>query len=265
MSRASENAGRSVKPSNPVTSRPRNWSDDTPFLPDAYHLTLLPSSSSSFARRLPARMICELKPPAKPRSPVTSSSPTVWMFSRSLSSGMSGMLSAASLARRGDHLHRPRDLADVLDRRDAVLDVLLAGHRLGGSACLLALLVARAGVGVGIGVRVAAARSVRRPALADAVGLALLDLVALLVEVGPEVVDGLADRVSQLRLGVVAPVAVGDLLHEVLVLRVQALEHGVEEVVDAVGLDPVEVAAGAGQHGRDLVLDPPGLQLVLVE
>ena len=39
----------------------------------------------------------------------------------------------------------------------------------------------------------------------------------------------------------------------------------VEEVLDALGLDAVEVAAGTGQHGRDLVLDPPRLQLVLVE
>jgi hypothetical protein len=31
-------------------------------------------------------------------------------------------------ARGGDHLHRARDLADVLDRIDPVLDVLLARH-----------------------------------------------------------------------------------------------------------------------------------------
>ena len=37
------------------------------------------------------------------------------------------------------------------------------------------------------------------------------------------------------------------------------------ELADALGLDPVEVAAGAGVDRRDLVLDLPRLQLVLVE
>ena len=37
-------------------------------------------------------------------------------------------LLGAPQARGGDHLHRARDLADVLDRLDAVLDVALGGH-----------------------------------------------------------------------------------------------------------------------------------------
>src|SRR5919108_1610214 len=49
----------------------------------------------------------------------------------------------------------------------------------------------------------------------DAVGLALLDRVALGVEVGPEVVDRLGDRVAQLGLDRVVPLAVGDLRHQI--------------------------------------------------
>ena len=37
-------------------------------------------------------------------------------------------------ARRGDHLHRPGDLLDVLDRPDAVLDVPLASHQAGAAS-----------------------------------------------------------------------------------------------------------------------------------
>src|ERR687891_117678 len=44
----------------------------------------------------------------------------------------------AAQARGGDHLHRTRDLPDVLDRPDAAADVLQGGH-LGGSRLLLLL------------------------------------------------------------------------------------------------------------------------------
>ena len=68
------------------------------------------------------------------------------------------------------------------------------------------------------------------------------------------------------RLDVVVPVAVGDLVHQVVVLRVQrARAASSRKSCDALGLDPVEVAAGAGVDRRDLVLDRPRLQLVLVE
>ena len=121
----------------------------------AYQSTSLPSPRSSAARRLPARMICELKGPASPRSPVTSRIPTTFGSSRSWRIGMFGMFAAASdgpprhppervrvgtqrldpllgatQPRGGHHLHRARDLADVLDRRDAAPDVLQVGHRL---------------------------------------------------------------------------------------------------------------------------------------
>src|SRR3954467_7156180 len=117
---------------------------------------------------MPARTICELNAPARPRSPVTSRMPTVPSDSCSLRIGRFGTVPAASAARRvirpvrpplrrtaplrrlarhpadrarvgpqrldallgpaqargGDHLHRARDLLDVLDRRDPALDVL---------------------------------------------------------------------------------------------------------------------------------------------
>src|SRR4051812_37979530 len=49
--------------------------------------------------------------------------------------------------------------------------------------------------------------------VADAVGLALFELVALFVEVRPEVVDGLGDRLAQLLLHAVVPVAAVDVVH----------------------------------------------------
>ena len=112
--------------------------------------------------RTPARMICELKPPARPRSPVTSSRPTFCVVLVLVSSGRRDRLRAGRLrrlarhppqrvrvgaqrrdpllgaaqARGGDHLHRTGDLLDVLDRGDPVLDVALGGHGDCGSAAL---------------------------------------------------------------------------------------------------------------------------------
>ena len=54
-------------------------------------------------------------------------------------------LLGAPQARGGDHLHRPRDLADVLDGVDPLLDVALGGHGLGGCAA------ASCGLGVLLG------------------------------------------------------------------------------------------------------------------
>ena len=88
---------------NPVqvapVSSPRKRSEDSPRRPEAYQSTSLPSPRSSAARRLPARMICELKGPASPRSPVTSRIPTTFGSSRSWRIGMFGMFDAASVAR----------------------------------------------------------------------------------------------------------------------------------------------------------------------
>ena len=90
-----------MKPVYPdASSSPRNWIEETPRRPDAYQRTPFPSWDSSRFRRLPARMIWELKAPASPRSPVTSSRPTLSIESCSSSSGRLGMLSAASTARR---------------------------------------------------------------------------------------------------------------------------------------------------------------------
>ena len=100
MARASAKVGRSVKPTQlPPTSSWRNSSDDSPRRPEAYQSTSLPSRLSSAARRLPARTICELNGPARPRSPVTSRMPTVCTLSFSCRIGMLGMFSAACEAR----------------------------------------------------------------------------------------------------------------------------------------------------------------------
>ena len=181
-------------------------------------------------------------------------------------------LLGAPQARRRDHLHRARDLLDVLDRRDAVLDVLLRSHRgyavapassRSSSAATRRPSSSSLVVGAVLGGR--AALLLALLLVLDAIRLALLERVALLVEVGPEVVDRLGDRRAELLLGRVVPVAAGDLLEQLLLLRVQPLEQLLEEVLDALGLDPVEVAAGAGVDRRHLVLDPPRLELVLVQ
>src|SRR3954471_2970565 len=105
-------------------------------------------------------------------------------------------LLGAAQPRGGDHLHRARDLLDVLDRPDPVLDVLLR-HGLRGRArgLLLALL----------GLLLLAAVLV---ALLAPGALALdVDVVrqrlALLVEVVAEVLGEVGDRVVELALHVV--------------------------------------------------------------
>ncbi len=60
---------------------PRKVSEETPRRPVAYQLPAQPLLGQLGDRRTPARMIWELKPPARPRSAVTSSSPTfVYVF-----------------------------------------------------------------------------------------------------------------------------------------------------------------------------------------
>ena len=101
---------------------------------------------------------------------------------------------------------------------------------------------------------------------ADPVRLALLELVALGVEVGTEVVDHLRDRVAELLLLLVGelPVVV-DRADEVGLLAAQPVAQVAEERGDAVDLDPVEVAAGAGVDRGDLLRDRERLALTLVE
>src|SRR5688500_18720690 len=142
------------------------------------------------------------------------------------------------------------------------------GYLLRGSAGLLAFLVL---VALGLVVRVVVVTGAVLGGLAalplalllvlDPVRLALLERVALLVEVGAEVVDRLGDRLAERLLHRVVPVAPGDLLEALLLLGVKPLDQVLQEVLDALGLDPVEVAARAGVDGRHLVLELPRRQL----
>ena len=105
-------------------------------------------------------------------------------------------LLGAAQARGGDHLHRARDLLDVLDRRDAVLDVALrpwagsaaAARRLGRGLLVLG----------GVARRPSSSRrplvGARRRAVAG-----VDQRLALLVEVVAEVVGELATTSSQRR------------------------------------------------------------------
>src|SRR6187397_450087 len=99
----------------------------------------------------------------------------------------------------------------------------------------------------------------------DAVGLALLERLAVLVEVGAEVVDHLGDRLAQLLLALVVELAVVvDRVHQLGLLRAETAAQVLEERCDAVGLDPVEVAAGAGVDRGDLLRDRKRVALGLV-
>src|SRR3954451_8014773 len=94
----------------------------------------------------------------------------------------------------------------------------------------------------------------------DAIRLALLDRIALLVEVRTKIVDRLGDRVAELLLDLVAPVPLPDLAHHLGVLGVEPLKERLVELLDALDLDAVEVAARARVDGRHLVGRTPRLQ-----
>src|SRR6476646_9645445 len=135
---------------------------------------------------------------------------------------------------------------------DAIGDQLLAlsrGRRL--------LVLSAVAVIVGPGLRALGAS--RRLALlfgVDAVGLALLERVAVLVEVGAEVVDEVGDRLTQRLLVVLLELAgLFDPAQQLGLLRVQAGPQVGEELADALDFDPVEVAAGARVDRGDLVAD----------
>ena len=201
-------------------------------------------------------MICELKAPARPRSAVTSRSATRFLGScserigsaRDVAGGLGGLarhapdrarvgpqvldaLLGAAQARGGDHLHRARDLLDVLDRRDAVLDVALAhgGERVPSGRGRLLL-----GVSAVTASSPASPRRRRRGLCAPSSGAAgsavVVERLALLVEVVAEVVGELRDRLVDRLLGLVGPVAAGDLLEQVVVLGVHALGQALEEL-----------------------------------
>src|SRR6185369_1544711 len=100
----------------------------------------------------------------------------------------------------------------------------------------------------------------------DAVGLALLERVAVLVEVGAEIVDEVGDRLAQRLLVVLLELAgLFDPAQQLRLLRVQAGPQVGEELADALDFDPVEVAAGARVDRGDLVADRERFALFLFQ
>src|SRR5688572_2347321 len=75
----------------------------------------------------------------------------------------------------------------------------------------------------------------------DPIRLAFLEWLAVLVEVGPEVVDHLRDRAAELLLVLVGELTVVDPAHQIALLALQALDQVAQEVLDPLDLDPVEV------------------------
>src|SRR4051794_14766725 len=102
-------------------------------------------------------------------------------------------------------------------------------------------------------------------AILDAVGLALVHRLAVLVEVAAEVVGELLDEALDLVDRRVLPVAAADRLEHVGDLRVRALAQRREVLGDAVDVDAVEVALGRGVDLQDLVLRRERAALLLVE
>src|SRR5205085_2881866 len=112
-------------------------------------------------------------------------------------------LLGATQACRGDHLHRTRDLLDVLDRTDPIADVALrSGHEsLDRKACLR-----RLGLLLVLVVLLLFLGAVTLPLAARPILFIVVERMTLFVEVEPEVLRELPDRLLDLRLGVVAPV-----------------------------------------------------------
>ena len=166
-------------------------------------------------------------------------------------------------ARGGDHLHRPRDLLDVLDRGDAALDVLLApcASRRGSPHPRAPWRTPP---------RRCRRRCRRSSSLSDlllgGVGVALVLRLALLVEVVAEVArrtprsprraPSASRRTSRRRRSSPACSEASECRRSTRL----AVELG-----DAVGVDAVQVAVGRGVEHRDLVLDRHRLALALVE
>ena len=88
----------------------------------------------------------------------------------------------------------------------------------------------------------------------------------MLVEVGPEVVDELGDRLAERLLVVVLELSgLFDPRQQLGVLGVEPDPQVGEELADALDLDPVEIAAGAGVDRGDLVADRERVALFLFE
>src|SRR4051794_7114908 len=215
-------------------------------------------------------MICELNAPASPRSPVTSRMPTRRTFSCSLRIGSLGMSPAASAAWRVMRRIAPAYGRSASMRCSALRSRAAATISIARVIFWMFLtdpmrfLMSFCAIG---GLLAAGARADRLAvvgALLPGVAAALLGLT-LLVEVVPEVARELLDRLVERLLGVVAPVAAGDLLERLRRRGVQPLDQLVVELADAVDADAVEVAVGGGVDDRDLVLDRHRLALVLVQ
>src|SRR5262249_17400314 len=95
--------------------------------------------------------------------------------------------------------------------------------------------------------------------------LALLERMALLVEVKPEALGELLDGSVELSLDLVAPLPTGDLLEELGLVATHVVGDPGEEPLDLVDRDPVEVAVGGGEDLHDLLLNGQRVALGLVE
>src|SRR6185437_9863467 len=147
---------------------------------------------------------------------------------------------------------RSRAAATISIARVIFWMFLTAEMRLRTSRCEVAMGQSVSGRGRGQTGRLFPALAV---ALAVIVGLraaprlgcvTLLDRVALLVEVVPEVlgvgVDGLVER----RLGLIGPIAAGDLLEQLGLVAAQRVGQAAEELLHLVHDDAVQVAIGGG-------------------
>src|SRR5579863_151289 len=265
MSRALAYAGRSEKPVNAVAgSSPRNVSDEAGRRPDAKNVTWRPSDSCSRAAATPARTICELKAPARPRSPATSSSPTFWTDSCSLRIGRFGSCPAASAASRVIRL-----IASAYGRRCSMR--CSARRKRAAATISMARVIVRMFWTDEMRFRTSRCEGIVLLAQARARRLggddldAFLQRVALFVEVVAEVLGVLLDGLVDLLDGVIGPVAALDLLEQLGVAGLDGVRQAREEVLDAVGVDAIDVPVGGRVDLHDLLLDRDRLALTLVE
>ncbi len=171
-------------------------------------------------------------------------------------------------ARSGHHLHRPRDLADVLDGVDPVLDVLLRSHgRLDGRRLFLVGGLVGGLFGLVLGdsppVRPALPRSSSDLMRSDSPSSSSLPSAS---KSGPKssIISAIALPSSSSCSSESRPSELIELNRSASSLRRRS-RRSAEERRDALDLDPVEVSAGAGVDRRDLLGDRERLTLALVE
>src|SRR4051812_13833244 len=203
---------------------------------------------------MPARMICELKAPARPRSAVISSSATRCSDSCCLRIGNVPISPPAASAacrvmrRMAPAYGRRCSMRCSARRRRAAATISIARVILRmfwteairfltsrcdmcqGSAWPLRGGAGRLRLCLGLLADVSPrpARPIARGTRLDAVGLALRQRLALLVEVVAEVVGERGDQVAQRLLGLVGPVASADLVEQLGVLGAHALREALE-------------------------------------